>query len=106
MLRITVCHGVATNRFVIEGKLAGDSVSELEKCWEAAMLTESSILVDLMSVTFIDVRGKQLLARMHQNGAELIATGLMTKCIVEDIEKRESEGRESMVNHQKAREPL
>jgi hypothetical protein len=36
-------------------------------------------------VTFIDDSGKRLLARLHENGAELKAAGCMTKCIVQEI---------------------
>jgi hypothetical protein len=41
--------------------------------------------VDLTGVTYIDGDGKALLARMHKEGAELIAAGCLTKCIVEEI---------------------
>ena len=36
-------------------------------------------------VTFIDERGKALLAEMHQHGAELVAEGCMNTAIVEEI---------------------
>jgi hypothetical protein len=41
--------------------------------------------VDLSPVTFIDVDGQALLAQMHREGAELVATGCLNKCIVEEI---------------------
>ena len=90
MLRITTRNNSGAISFVVEGKLAGACVNELEKCWQAAAVTESqrSILVDLTSVTFIDVTGKQLLTRMHEQGTRLVATGLMTKSLVEEIERR------------------
>jgi hypothetical protein len=37
------------------------------------------------AVTFIDDKGKALLAEMHQHGAELVADGCMNKGIVEAI---------------------
>lgn len=45
-----------------------------------------SIQVDLTGTTCIDAQGKQLLARMHQNGAKLTGTGLMTEFIIREIE--------------------
>lgn len=45
-----------------------------------------SIQVDLTGTTCIDSQGKQLLARMHKNGAKLIGTGLMTEFIIREIE--------------------
>ena len=91
MLRITTCNDSGITRFVVEGKLAGACVGELEKCWQAAGNRESqeSIVVDLTGVTFIDACGKQLLARMHEQGIGFIATGLMTKSLIEEIESAE-----------------
>jgi len=41
------------------------------------------------AVTFIDDKGKTLLAEMHQQGAELVAEGCMNKAIVEEITQGE-----------------
>ena len=92
MLRITVCNETEITRFVVEGKLAGECVCELEKCWRAAGIDESQerILVDLSSVTAIDAVGKELLSRMHDKGIRFVATGLMPKCLVEEIENAKS----------------
>src|SRR6185295_17669373 len=61
MIRIT-CHSESSlTRVVLEGKLAGACVDELEKCWRGATASWSTLLVDLTSVSFIDERGKQLL---------------------------------------------
>jgi anti-anti-sigma regulatory factor len=91
MLRITVRNEPDETRFVVEGKLAGDSVGELEKCWHVTEQDSATreLLVDLSSVSFIDHSGKQLLARMHQNGIRIIATGLMPKCFLDGIEHKE-----------------
>jgi len=43
------------------------------------------VRVDLSSVTFIDEEGKDLLRKMYQEGAKLVATGCLNKCIVEGI---------------------
>jgi len=37
------------------------------------------------AVTFMDDKGKALLAEMHQHGAELVAEGCMNSAIVEEI---------------------
>jgi len=49
--------------------------------------------VDLSSVTFIDSEGKDLLGRMHREGAELVATGCLNKCIVEEIMREVKQAR-------------
>ena len=70
--------------FQLEGKLAGPWVQELERCWRSAPETRQS-RVDLSSVTFIDADGKALLGQMHREGAELVASGCLNRCIVEGI---------------------
>jgi hypothetical protein len=39
----------------------------------------------LTSVSFIDDRGKQLLKRMHDNGATLISSSIMSRCFIEEL---------------------
>ena len=88
MLRITKRNRPETTCFIIEGRLAGPLISELDRCWQAAITEEPdlSIQVDLTGTTCIDAKGKQLLARMHQNGAKLTGSGLMTEFIIREIE--------------------
>ncbi len=69
----------------LEGRLAGPWVQELEGCWRKAANSDRPIRVLLCAVTFIDDKGKQLLAEMYQHGAELVAEGCMTKAIIEEI---------------------
>jgi hypothetical protein len=73
--------------FALEGKLAGPWVREMELCWRSAAGTQQihPVRVDLSSVTFIDADGKDLLGRMYREGAKLVATGCLNKCIVEGI---------------------
>ena len=87
MLKITMQIAAGVMTFELEGKLAGPWVKELELCWRSAAGTQqiSPVRVDLSSVTFIDEEGKDLLGRMHREGAKLVATGCLNKCIVEGI---------------------
>jgi anti-anti-sigma regulatory factor len=88
VLRITVQDYHGAKRFIVEGKLAGNCVSELEKCWRTAGAEnlDQGILVDLNSVTYIDDAGKQLLRRMYLQGIKLQAKGLLPKCLIAEIE--------------------
>jgi hypothetical protein len=72
----------------LEGKLAGPWVKELETVWQQEVAPGKSATVFLEAVTFIDDRGKELLARIHENGAELTAEGCMTNAIVNEIRRR------------------
>jgi aryl-alcohol dehydrogenase-like predicted oxidoreductase len=89
MLRITTRNEDAATVFVVEGKLIGPWVQELERCWQAAISVEprSPILVNLAKVTFIDDTGKQLVARMRRTGVRLTGVGLIAEFICMEIEK-------------------
>ena len=85
VIRITRRDESAITRLVIEGKLAGVCVDELDKFWHDTPAKWSTLLIDLTSVSFIDDRGKQLLKKMHDHGATLISTSLMSRCLIEEI---------------------
>jgi len=87
MLRIYVHDQVPMTSFVLEGKLVGPWVKELENCWETALVTcpSRTMLVDLADVSFIDSEGRALLARMRQKGVRLLSTGILINAIVDEI---------------------
>ena len=87
MLRITVNEEVGTLTVQLEGRLVARWVQELEECWQriAAMQRKPIVRVDLAGVTFVDAEGRACLARMHRNGAELVASDCLTKAIVAEI---------------------
>ena len=89
VLRITTRVNSGTVRLIVEGRLAGACIGELERCWRATASTESTecILVDLSSVTSIDASGKQLLTHMHEQGIRLVASGLLARCLIEEIQR-------------------
>jgi hypothetical protein len=91
MLKVTMQIAAGVMTFALEGKLAGPWVKEMELCWRSAAETQQvhPVRVDLSSVTFIDEDGKDLLRRMYREGARLMATGCLNKCIVEGITRTE-----------------
>ncbi len=73
---------------ILEGKLAGPWVDELNSYWrQISGNQQSGAVIDLTGVTFIDVNGKALLTKLWQQGAELRASGCLTRCVVEEITK-------------------
>ena len=88
VIRITCHNESAITRLVLEGKLAGACVDELDKCWHDEPARWPTLLIDLTSVSFIDDRGKQLLKKMHDHGATLISTSLMSRCLIEEINQQ------------------
>ena len=86
MLKIsTQTDDIAGTVFELEGKLAGAWVKELEAGWQGRASPDQPVKVVLKAVTFVDAGGRELLAEMHQQRAELVAQGCMTKAIVEEI---------------------
>jgi len=87
VLRITITTRAEGVTLGLEGRLAGLWVDELDRCWMAVRATqeERPVGVELDGVTFIDASGKALLRRMHGEGAEFMASGCMTRAILEEI---------------------
>jgi anti-anti-sigma regulatory factor len=85
VIRISCHNESATMRLVLEGKLAGACVDELDKCWQQTLSNGAPLLVDLTSVSYVDERGKQLLKRMHEHGAKLFSHRLLSKCLIAEI---------------------
>jgi hypothetical protein len=88
MLKITVSRGTGSVVIKLEGRLVGPWVEEAEKAWKSlnGSSQREQLRVDLCGVMFVDAKGQELLARMHQAGAELAALGPMTNYIVRGIE--------------------
>ncbi|HKO31686.1 MAG TPA: hypothetical protein VJU54_11140 [Nitrospiraceae bacterium] len=76
----------STTLLILEGRLGGPWVDELDTCWrQLAANSVGGSMVDLTGVTFVDEKGKVLLTRMWEGGAEFRATGCLTRCLVEEI---------------------
>ena len=90
MLKITGQQDAAPDSMslILEGRLAGPWVEELNSYWHQMSVNQQShTVIDLTGVTFIDAPGKTLLTGLWRQGAELRAVGCLTRCIVEEITK-------------------
>jgi anti-anti-sigma regulatory factor len=77
---------LASISIILEGKLAGPWVEELNAYWcQISGNRQSNRVIDLTGVMFIDADGKELLTKLWQQGAELRAAGCLTRCVVEEI---------------------
>ena len=88
VLKITTQTDVTGTTFELDGKLAGPWVELLKECWRKTAGGNGAVRVLLCDVTFVDERGKSLLADMYRHCAELEADRCMTKAIVEQIMRR------------------
>ena len=104
MLRIYIHDDVPVTSFVLEGKLIGPWVKELEKYWQGAVAANPSraMLVDLADVTFVDSDGRALLARMRRKGVRFLSTGVLINAIVAEIDAQEHKNGRSR-NHNELR---
>lgn len=94
MIRISKIRKGSKRRLLVEGTLAGDWVEVLEKSWLEAQASRNGepMRVDLSGVTWIDDKGRELLKRMLQDDAQLQATGIMTRAVIEELIEEISAG--------------
>ena len=87
MLKITTLTKAESIVLRLEGRLGGPWVQELERCWDSVVgsTTNHLLTVDLSAVTYVDSDGKDLLKKIHKQGAKLVASGCLTSCIVNEI---------------------
>jgi ABC-type transporter Mla MlaB component len=90
MLRITVKENASEQRWVLQGRLTKQSISELLSIWRVACDQASARdrIVDLNEVTVIDKSGEEVLSMMIGEGAKFVATGLYTKHLIEALHER------------------
>src|SRR5208282_4911812 len=93
MLRVTTEKKRGKVVLNVEGRLAGESVSALEQCWQElqAETPNQKFQLRLCDVTYIDAAGKALLKEIHRQGARLVAEGCLNQAIVREISGKEEE---------------
>lgn len=87
MIRISEIRKGSARRLLVEGTIAGHWVEVLEKSWLEAQASRNGepMCIDLSGVTWIDDKGRELLKRILQDGAEPRATGIMTKSVIQEV---------------------
>lgn len=91
MLKVTIKKENSAETWELEGKLSGDWVKELKRCWmERPTPAGDCLHVHLKAVSYIDLAGRQLLAQMHGRGVEIRGCGCMMKAVVEEITRHAS----------------
>jgi ABC-type transporter Mla MlaB component len=90
LIRISQIRNGTRSHLLVEGKLSDGWVDILETSWLEAQsqLKGEPLRIDLSGVTYVDPRGHALLERMIGSGAELQATGVMVRTIIEGITNR------------------
>jgi anti-anti-sigma regulatory factor len=90
VIRISQINEGSKQHLLVEGTLCGDWVDVLENCWLETPHAPNGepMRIDLSGVTYVDDKGRELLARMIQDGVELRATGVMTRAVIEEITEK------------------
>jgi anti-anti-sigma regulatory factor len=85
VLKITIMETATDRRWILQGRLVGPWVSELRTTWKRAHGSQDQrdCIMDLNDVTFIDKSGERLLRAISKKGAQLIASGMYTKHVLE-----------------------
>ena len=94
MIRISKIRKGSARGLLVEGTISGDWVEVLEKSWLEAQASRNGepLRIDMSGVTWIDDKGRELLKRMLEEGAELRATGIMTRSVIEEVIEEIREG--------------
>jgi hypothetical protein len=71
-------------RLTLESTLSGRWAADAERVWSGAP-AEKLREVDLRGVTSVDGAGRDLLHRIHREGASFVADGVVMKALVEEL---------------------
>jgi hypothetical protein len=87
MLRITVEQQIALVLLVLEGRLVGAWVEELQKVISGLGVEASGkrVVIALTAVSGVDAQGRELLYRLHAHGVSLVGSGLNANALIEEI---------------------
>ena len=88
MLRITIHEKESEMELVLEGRVVGPWVEELDRVWveTAPRLGSRKLSIDLRNVTYADSGGKRVLRSIFsQSGAELVANSLGIQDLAGDV---------------------
>jgi len=85
MLRITTIDKGQTTTFRLEGRLIGDWVTELERCWIDIKSADCKRRFRVDMTEDVDKEGKTLLKRLFLAGAGFHGGDLWIRSIIDDI---------------------
>ena len=87
MIRIQTNSDSQSVRIVIDGQLAGEDIVQMEASLRNALEPHKSASLFLRDVSHIDDAGRKLLSRLARNGVKLIASGVYSSYVVDEIRR-------------------
>jgi anti-anti-sigma regulatory factor len=87
MIRITIHHTDDELMLRVEGCLSGALVGELEACWLDAQSSRRGrrVRIDLRGVCHVDDRGRELIGRLYDDGAQFDVSGCEMPEVLREI---------------------
>ena len=88
MLRVTLQESDNAVKLMLEGRVAGPWVDELNRAWGEAVprIGSKSVSIDLRNVTYADAAGKRVLRNIFsQSGAKLEGSSLGIQDLAKEI---------------------
>jgi hypothetical protein len=87
MLKITITNTAREERWTLQGRLIAPWVNELKASWKKEHRTADGLrcIVNLDEVTFIDKRGERMLRSMSNQGAQLVASDVYVKHVLDRL---------------------
>jgi hypothetical protein len=87
MLKVTITDTVTEEKWTLQGRLAWPWVTQLRENWRKARRTVhvKTCIVDLNGITLVDKIGERMLRSMASQGAQLVASSVKMKRVVERL---------------------
>ncbi len=86
LFRLTQTNGREGTVVNIDGQFAGDCVQVTEECCSQALSSGTRVSLFLRDVTVVDHAGRDLLKRLADQGVRLLASGIYTSHLVENLQ--------------------
>jgi hypothetical protein len=87
MLKIIITNTATVERWILQGRLVAPWVNELKRSWRRAhrAIRRRKCIVNLDEVTFIDKGGERVLRSMSKQGAQLVASDVYVKHVLDRL---------------------
>lgn len=87
MLKITITNTATVERWTLQGRLVEPWVNELKMSWKRTRraIRMRRRIVNLDDVTFIDKVGERMLRSMSKQGAQLVASDVYVKHVLDRL---------------------
>jgi len=95
MIRVTKTEERTRTVVTIDGQLSGDSITVVDICCSQAEADRKPVYLFLRDVTTVDQAGTILLRRLAGKGVHLLASGLYTSYLVQNLRAGDTAAQDS-----------